>query len=196
MPIQNFDSILAQGLRAGELPGRTEASRNWFRNTAKKFSQINQTQLLRNATALTTRIEIGKLYMVAYDPKHKDDLPYYDKFPLIFPISKTPDGFLAINLHYLPYMLRAKLMDMLYNYVSDPKLNETARLKISYQILKNASTNKYIKPCIKRYLTSHLRSKFIFIEPVEWDIALFLPVENFQKATREQVWSYSRKMIK
>ena len=32
-----------------------------------------------------------------YDPKHKATLPYYDKFPLIFPLSVGKDFFIGIN---------------------------------------------------------------------------------------------------
>lgn len=195
MAVQAFDQVLAQGLRAGQMPGRTQEARDWFRDTAKKIKDITEGKLLRSRDALTSQIEIGKMYMFLYDPKMKKELPYYDRFPLVFPISRTPDGFIGINMHYLPYVLRAKLMDLLYNFVSDPKLDDRSRLKISYDILRGASTNKYIKPCIKRYLTSNIRSRFINIVPVEWDIALFLPVENFEKATNTRVWADTRKMI-
>ena len=195
MAIQLFDSILTQGLRAGEVPGRTQSARNWFRDTALKVRSITEGKLLRSADALTNQIVVGKMYMFSYDPKTKKDLPYYDRFPLIFPFKMLPDGFLGINLHYLPYVLRAKLMDLLYNYVTDPKLDDTAKLKITYSILNGAAAHKYIGPCVKRYLYSHVRSKYINVVPVEWDIALFLPVENFAKATKAQVWSDSRKMI-
>jgi hypothetical protein len=196
MAIQSFDQIISQGVRSGQIPGRTQEARDWFRNTAMKINNINEGQLMRSREALTNQIMIGKMYMFGYDPKTKKDLPYYDKFPLIFPFNRTPDGFMGINLHYLPYVLRAKLMDLLYNYVNDPKLDDKARLKITYSVLNGAATHKYIKPCVKRYLTSHIRSKFINIVPVEWDIALFLPVSNFQKASEQKVWADSTKMVR
>jgi len=195
MAVYAFNQTLADGLRKGQIPGRTQEARNWFRDTAKKLAGVNEGQLLKSKDALSSRVDVGRMYLFSYDAKTKDDLPYYDMFPLIFPFRKTPDGFLGINLHYLPYILRAKLMDLLYTYVSDPKLSDNARLKISYEILNSASTNKYIQPCVKRYLTSHVRSQFVYILPVEWDIALFLPVENFSGATSAKVWRDSRKMI-
>lgn len=195
MAIEHFNTLLIKGIRAGEIPGRTQGARDWFRNTAKGVRDIGEGKILRSPAALTSQLEVGKMYFFMYDPKWKKELPYFDKFPLIFPIEKTSDGFIGINLHYLPYVLRAKLMDMLYNYVSDPKLDARAKLKISYGILKSASASKYIKPCIKRYLTGHCRSRFVFVEPVEWDIALFLPVSNFQKESEAKVWADSRKMI-
>jgi hypothetical protein len=195
MAIEQFTNILQKGINKDQIPGLTQESRDWFRNTAQRIKSISAGGLLASKDAVTTQMEVGRMYMFVYDPKTKADLPYYDKFPLIFPFKKTPDGFLGINLHYLPYVLRATLMDMLYNYVSDPKLNDRARLKITYDLLSSAATNKYIKPCVKRYLSNHVRSKFIYVIPKEWDIALFLPVENFAKASNRKVWADSRKII-
>jgi hypothetical protein len=62
---------------------------------------------------------IGKMYTFFYDPKHKETLPYYDLFPLIFVVGPAAGGFLGINLHYLPPVLRAKLMDSLYQILNN-----------------------------------------------------------------------------
>jgi hypothetical protein len=194
LAINTFDEILAKGIRAGQMPGKTQEAINWYRNTAQKLSSITETQLMRNVTALTTQIQVGRLYFFYYDPKFKKELPYYDMFPVVFPFEKVPGGFLGLNLHYLPYILRAKLMDKLYGFINDPKLDSTAKLKISYNILKNASTNQLIKPCIKHYLKDHLRSRFLFVEPAEWDTALFLPVERFAKASKQTVWKDSKRI--
>ena len=189
-----FTQIAAKGADSGITPNQTQEARDWFRNTAMKASRITENKLMSGGL-LVNNPEIGKMFLFAYDPKTKTDLPYYDRFPLIFPFRILPDGFMGINMHYLPYPIRAKLMDLLYNYVSDPKLNPRARLKITYSLLQSAATNKYIKPCVKRYLFNHVRSKFVYVLPVEWDIALFLPVENFKKANVRQVWNDSRRTI-
>jgi hypothetical protein len=195
MAIQLFDKILADGVRNNQIPGRTQVARDWFRETAKSSRSITENKLLQQRAAFTNTIQVGSMYLFSYDPKTKKDLPYYDTFPLIFPFKKLPDGFLGLNLHYLPYVLRAKLMDLLYTYVTDTKLDEKTKLNITYNILSRSITNKYIAPCVKRYLTDHVRSKFIAISPVEWDIALFLPVQRFQKATSVQVWKDSTRMV-
>ena len=51
--------------------------------------------------------------MFFYDPKHKDTLPYYDRFPLSVIIGPAKGGFYGLNLHYLPPVLRAKMLDAL-----------------------------------------------------------------------------------
>jgi hypothetical protein len=40
---------------------------------------------------------MGGLYFFVYDPKTKNDLPYYDRFPLVIPLKRTPDGFIGLN---------------------------------------------------------------------------------------------------
>ena len=64
---------------------------------------------------------IGKMYMFYYDAKTKDKLPYWDRFPLIFVLDVRPDRFWGVNLHYLPPLYRAKLMNALYKIQNNGK---------------------------------------------------------------------------
>ena len=136
------------------------------------------------------------MYFFMYDAKHKETLPYYDSFPLIFPVDRTENGFYGLNMHYLPLQLRAKLMDSLYDVTNNERYDESTKLKLSYNILKSAEKFKPFKPTFKRYLTSNVRSRFVEIAPAEWDIALFLNAEQFIGATKTKVWADSRKIIK
>jgi hypothetical protein len=138
---------------------------------------------------------MGRMYFFAYDPKTKKDLPYYDRFPLIFPFKKAEGGFMGINLHYLPPRLRAQLMDALYGLSTNKRYDESTRLKLNYNVLNGAARFRFFKPTVKRYLTSHVRSRFIEINATQWDMALFLPVEQFAKASKQKVWRESRNAI-
>lgn len=191
-----FDTIITQGVRQGKIPSRTEEARRWFRETAKGTKRIAENKLLNSdKERLTNTPEIGSMYLFMYDPKHKDTLPYYDKLPLIFPIGKAEGGFYGINFHYLPLVLRAKLMDALYDIVNNDKYDTSTKIKLSYRVLKGASKYKYFKPCIKRYLIDHTRSQFMYIYPSEWDIAIFLPLARFEKRTAHRVHADSRRAI-
>ena len=177
MPL--FVDILDQGRQSFQRPGFVD-SRDWFREKAREVKNINTTKLVNaNRDYQTSRILPGYMYMFAYDAKHKDTLPYYDRFPLIFPFAVDSEGFLGMNLHYLPHLLRARLMDALYNLASDARFNDKTRLKMSYNILNGSSKYKYFKPCVKRYLFSQMQTRFLIIPSNEWDIALFLPLERF-----------------
>lgn len=190
-----FDDLLARGVRAGEVPARTQDARDWYRGRARQ-SRVTPEKLIRaDRDRLKNRFMIGKMYHFYYDPKTKATLPYFDRFPLIFPFARAPGGFMGINLHYLPLRLRAKLMDALYDLARDKRYDENTKLRLSYNILNGASKYKYFKPCIKRYLTAHVRSRFLEVYSSEWDIALFLPTERFEKASKSKVHAASRKMI-
>lgn len=138
---------------------------------------------------------IGRLYMFLYNPKYRDELPYYDRFPLVFPIRRVAGGFYGLNIHYLAPRYRALLMDSLYNTISDTKFDETTRLKINYNILNAASKYRWFRPCVKHYLTPHLSSQLLYIDPKEWNLALFVPSEQFRGANKRDVWQDSKEMF-
>jgi len=192
-----FDEILAKGIRAGQMPARTGAAREWFREKAKDAGKIQDTRILKDSTErLKNRTTIGKMYFFVYDAKHKATLPYYDKFPLIFPVERVQGGFYGINMHYLPLKLRAQLMDALYDITNNNRYDENTKLRLSYGVLKGAEKFNLFKPTFKRYLNSQVRSRFVEIAPAEWDVALFLQTEQFQGASKTTVWADSRKIIR
>jgi|TARA_B110000908_G_scaffold116340_1_gene136405 hypothetical protein len=201
-----FDDILLKGIRSGKAPARTDAAREWYRDQAKGVTRTNRNRtkgdkLIKELRQdqnrrQDTRFMMGNMYLFAYDPKHKDTLPYYDRFPLIFPINKAKGGFLGINMHYLPPILRAKLMDQLYTVLSNKAFDETTKLSASYKVLNGAAKFKEFQPTIKHYLNAHVRTKPAYINPSEWDIALFLPTQQFVGATASQVYADSRKIVR
>ncbi len=150
----------------------------WYRNRIKELGTPSQTQLIRDGK-ITGRVNFGALNMFIYDPKLKNKLPYYDTFPLVLPIERYRDGFLGINFHYLPYALRARLLSRL-----DPNAN--------YSALKNV---RLVKPTLKRYLNSNVRSRFRKLEEEDFMTAIMLPVQRFKKSSASKVWSDSRKVI-
>ena len=194
-----FNDILTKGIRAGKIPARTDDARDWYRNTAKDYrKRVTEKDLFGKSSdkdRMSSRPLLGGMYMYEYMAKYRDTLPYYDRLPLIFPFKTVKGGFYGLNLHYIDLESRAKLMDALYDTANNKKYDETTRLKISYKILDGAAKFKEFRPCVKRYLTSQVQSKFLYIFPSEWDIALFLPTERFTGASKTKVFSDSRKMI-
>lgn len=190
-----FTDILKQGESAGMLPARTKQSRNWYRSRAGDFHSASPTTLLNQPGRLTNRLELGKMYLFSYKPKTSDTLPYYDRLPLVFPFRITPKSFYAINLHYLPPAYRAKLMDALYSLATDNKYNQKTHLQMTYNILNAASKFRYFKPCVKQYLNSNVQSRFMTVFANEWDMALFLPLERFEKASKQKVFTESIKQF-
>lgn len=192
-PKKHFTSLLQTGMK----PGSVDA-RDWFRDKAmqvtKKNTNINRL-MERNFERLVAHPTIGKMCMYLYDPKTKEKLPYYDRFPMIFPIEMYEDGWLGINMHYLPPIYRARLMDALHDLTNKSTYDDKTKLKISYEILSSATKFKYFKPTIKRYLTTHVKSPLLEIPSDEWDYALLLPLDRFMKKNARQVWDESKAMI-
>jgi hypothetical protein len=144
---------------------------------------------------LSNRQIVGSMYMFFYNPKLKEELPYYDSFPLVIVIGPAKGGFLGMNLHYLPPVLRAKFLDSLLEVASNEKYDDTTRFEVSYSLLKRAAKFKYFKPCVKHYLSNNVKSRFARVPAPEWEIATFLPTADFQKSSRSAVYKDSRKMI-
>jgi hypothetical protein len=182
-----------------DLVTATKKSRGWFEQQVLLMTkqQLTPQRVLQgNTEQLTTRVMPGKLYMFLYDPKLKEELPYYDRFPLVFPFRKTADGFIGLNMHYLPYHFRIMLLDRLMVYKSNSRMDETTRLKYSWALIDGVSKYAAAKPCVKQYLISHVRSQFRQVISKDWVTAMLLPVERFVGASKQEIWSDSRKLMR
>lgn len=194
-----FQDMLQRSQDLGILFKKSVDAREWFRNEAGGIKKSIATKEIRSELLENTRsfVTVGRLYMFKYQPKYEATLPFYDAFPVVFPISKTPEGFLGLNMHYLPPQYRAILMDSLYTLINNEKYDYSTRLqKISYNVLKSASRFRYFRPCLKHYLNSYVVSRFIYVHPLHWETALFLPLEQFKKSTTSNVRSNSIKSIR
>ena len=186
-----IDNVNQRLSKLGYMQGSRDA-RTWLRAKVNSL-RATPSALMSDRERLRSQSIIGRMYFYYYDPKTKDKLKYYDKFPLVIPIERYGDGFLGLNLHYVEPKVRFVLLDKLSTYANNRKYDETTRLRLSYQTLKSASSIFEATPCIKRYLYSHVQSRFLEIEANEWDIAAILPVESFEKKSKEHVFNESRK---
>ena len=166
-------------------------STQWYRDKIKEFGTPGAMDLIRDGKRDNAPF-YGRLNMFFYDPKFKKTLPYYDSFPLVLPLEKYPDGFLGINLHYLPMTLRIKLLDRLVDYSNNTKFDESTRLAVDYSKLKS---DRLIKPTLKRYLAGRVKTQFRRIDANEFTVAALLPVARWKKGSIQDVYSDSRKMI-
>jgi hypothetical protein len=152
---------------------------NWFRD---KVSDIikGAKKATEKIFSKSSRPEIGKMYLYFYDAKHKNILPYFDMYPLVFPIEFYGDGFLGLNLHYLPPLARASLLSSLKQLLNNDKYDSTSKLNISYRLLKaQAAQFAGFENCVKRYLFSYMRSSFNEIDINDWDKTVLLPLQRW-----------------
>jgi hypothetical protein len=195
MAAYTFQEIVSGATKSGVFQTKTRQSLDWFAAYARNF-KIGGGDLMRGEkeNLQNSLPPVGSLCMFFYDAKTKDKLPYWDRFPCIFVIERYKDGsWLGINLHYLNYVARAKLMDALYNNSTAKNLTSQKKLAINYSILKNSTKYTWFKPCVKRYLPGHIKSRFLKIPPENWNLAVMLPLQNFEKASSVKVWSDSQK---
>ena len=185
-------------VRTGTVGAEVKRSARWFQDKIKglkgtlrnQFSSTNAPKFYREAEnkidrkVLKLRANFGDLFAYYYDPKHRQTLPYYDSFPLVMLIKAEKETFLGLNFHYLPPKLRAILLDRVSAKIGDtiPKWDKLVKIP-------------QIEPCVKRYRFDHIMRKVIPIKEDEQEIAIFLPLERFRKASKSKVWSDSRKRI-
>lgn len=187
-----FDRIKNE-LTALDIRERSKAAFKWFENNVSNFKVTKKSVMEAGKSVGKQQSVIGKMYLYHYDPKLKKKLPYYDRFPLIFIVEKYDDGFLGINLHYLDYKTRGVFLKALFDISSDNRFDANTKLKLSYSVLQGSKRYKQFQPCLKRYLYHHIQSQLVEIPSDEWSIAIFLPVENFEKKSKTAVWAESKK---
>lgn len=189
-----FQKLEFEAFRKGITP-RTKESRAWFMNKAKNLSVSRSDLMKQEPLEFRSRPAVGRMYMYFYDPKHKEKLPYYDRFPLIVMVGPARGGFMGLNLHYLPLATRAKFLDALLDTINNERYDESTRFRLSYDMLKRASRLKAFRPCLKHYLNAHVRSRLALVPAPEWEIATFLPTADFEKASSSEVYRDSRRKM-
>jgi hypothetical protein len=191
-----FDTLQAGAQRAG-VQARTKDSQKWFRKKAQELVMPNRKALLKDdALERTGRNIRGNMYMYFYDPKFKETLPYYDRFPLTIMIDPAPGGFYGLNLHYLNYPVRARFLDELMSLAPNNVKDTTRLVKLRYDLLQSVRKYKEFKPCFKHYLGKHVVSQFSRVPMTDWEIAIFLPVEQFKKKSKTSIWNESLKIAR
>jgi len=185
--------------RIRNVAAATQAALAWFKAAVQKLSGyevpvvISQESVVTQEEQMQAAIKaglfkpmeytnIGQMFLFKYDPKWKKRLPYWDEFPLVFPIGTFPGGFMAINLHYLPMGFRMPILNHLATMSNDSdKYDDEGRLDITYGILKNYSImfDRFYKGCVKKYLYSHVRSDFQYVNPKNWNHVAMLPFERW-----------------
>ena len=149
-------------------------SYDWYRKQVQAMTTPGARSLINQGKA-TIRPKYGVMNLFGYDPKFKETLPLYDRFPLIFPLEPAKGGFYGINFHYLQPGARVNFLRQLSRFTTDKNYDKKTRYNIG------ELTGRYFKKTIKRYLTNQVRTSFLNITADEMAIAIFLPVARFVK---------------
>ena len=151
-------------------------SYDWYRKQVQSMTTPGARSLIRSGKA-TLRPKYGIMNLFGYDPKHKAKLPYYDVFPLIFPLEPAKGGFIGLNFHYLKPGARAAFLRSLADTTTDKKFDKKTRYRINWR------NNAFMRKTAKHYLFNHVRTSFLNITAEEMAIAIFLPVARFKKGS-------------
>lgn len=181
------------------LAGDRDLSIRWYREQIKKVippkleegSGTDYRMTFRGVhniirEGIESRPTYGILNLYMYDPKLKEKLDYYDVFPLVIPIEKSPGGFIGINFHYLSIPLRLKLMEQILPMTAPERIigwNRVAMLRL-------------VRPCVKRYLTRHVKTRFVLVQDDKMPIAAMMPLQRFKKERARRVYELSRMMLR
>jgi len=172
--------------------GNTDRSNSWYRSQVQRIAgNATATKLMRDGK-LNGRPSVGRLNLFGYDPKFKKTLPYYDIFPLVLPLEPITGGFMGMNFHYLPPLLRFRLLERMQATATDKNFDRNTKFDVTYSDVKNLGI---AKPTIKKYLYSYVQTGFLRINADEAATAIYLPVQRFKKASESRVYADSRRFI-
>ena len=180
-----FDRIK---VRAGD----TDRSATWYRSQVNRIASGKTAGQLFREGKLQGRPSVGRLNLFGYNPKLRAKLPYYDIFPLVLPLEPIKGGFMGMNFHYLPPLLRFRLLERMQARASDRRFDSNTRFEVAYDDVKNI---KIVKPTIKKYLYAYCQTGFLRINADDAAIAIYLPVQRFKKAPEATVYADSRKFL-
>lgn len=152
----------------------------WINEKAMDLtSGVVQKRLLHSKRAAGSAT-LGNLYFFKYDPKHKMTIPIYDRYPMAFPIKMYGDGFLGVNMHYLPTGQRRTFVKSVNEY---KQTSDLSRIDVSAELFAELEHTKRIYKvmpmAVKRYLYPQVRSRFIQILPDEYDKAVQLKIDEW-----------------
>ena len=180
-----FDRIK---VRAGD----TDRSATWYRSQVNRIASGKTAGQLFREGKLQARPSVGRLNLFGYNPKLRNKLPYYDIFPLVLPLEPTKGGFMGMNFHYLPPLLRFRLLERMQARASDRRFDSKTRFEVAYDDVKAI---KLVKPTIKKYLYAYVQTGFLRINADDAAVAIYLPVQRFKKAPEATVYADSRKFL-
>ena len=192
--MEQIQKILNRAERAGVNNTREYESLEWFYKKVRATKpKTTPKDFLKEKERDRKVFMAGKMYHFSYFPKYHEKLEYYDLFPLCIPFKLARGGFYGLNLHYIYPKHRLLLFDGMREL--EQEKDDGLRFKFTYNLLSSVSKYKWFKPCVKRYLFSHMKSPFMEITQDEWNVAIFLPTEAFVKANNFKVWTDSTKKI-
>ena len=182
----------------------------WFSNKIKSLRKKDKVgkdidiTKVKSLKDFSKKMHLGFIYTLAYDPKLKETLPFYDKVPLFCPIKILPDRILALNFHFLPPKQREAFLNEYYNSLLSSAekygyedLNDVPESQLSawcqdiitdVYLMATSSPGNYLRACVRTYLYSHILSRISPIDINEWDDVANTILPKFAKKSSSEIY--------
>ena len=152
----------------------------WFNEKVKELISISESpsELLTKWERRANKVQLYRFNMFFYDAKTKKTLPYFDMFPLVFPLRRFGDSFTGINAHYLPPAFREDFFNIYNRFAVNDEFDETTLYRMTWSKI---SRFKIMRPLIRQYSLSNIKSRFLVLNADEVPTALALPLARLVK---------------
>ena len=154
------------------------------------FKKIFKNKEIPSVKPGSRQMRLGYPVMFVYDAKHKATLPYWDSLPFSFVLAKYPDGFLGLNLHYLPWTRRIQLGKKLMRRTKNKNRITYGDIKSAWQSAK--LPDALLALTIRRYLYSHIRSNIKIFDFETYSNAVKDIRPKFIKDSEKRIFSAIR----
>lgn len=206
--------LIKRYIRKYRLNFGPEAKRNirrshmWFMDRVSKDANLTPNHMMKafadsKMPVQGVRYIVGRMFYFKYDALHKNTLPYWDQYPLVFFFNFVKgDGInwgergvtylFGLNLHYLPPKLRLLVFEDIIKLRNERAYRSKTRIRLTWAALKKFANHQLYQHCVKVYRADHVNTQLYEIEPQYWEIVLFMRTARFQKASQAQVWKDAR----
>ena len=173
--------------KAGGRAKAIQTAEKWFEESLKSRKK-------KDVASIRTRFDAGKIYVFRYDSPITENLPWWDKNPVVLAIEQRGLTDLGVNLNLLPTEFKENLLDSLYERVSGQIKSTSAGkgknnairqnpLRITYDGIKAFLDSEGYGFAIRQYRPELITDKAV-VSYEKWaDIALcdFMDLEGLNE---------------
>jgi len=154
-----------------------------------KFDKNKYKQIKKQDIITGKRKSFGQIYHFVYNPKYKDILPFWDKYPVIILINMNSKHILGLNLHFVPTYTRKKIVNYILK-VNASRISNNQPLMVKYSFLKRMIIKLRATICIRKYIISRMSSRVI--TPIGYkdyvDAVIELKTKRIYGMTQDQIY--------
>lgn len=188
---------------------RKASPRTVTRNCEMWFEAIYDNQSVAPPEPLAGPIEAGKVYTYLYDPKHANDLPYYDTFPMFMSLGHLENGnIIGINLSYVPPRVRLRVLDKFIrvfnfrfikgnqNWLERGKPGAMKEIPFFYDVAKVMLAGSGFENALRSYRYDHIHSSPQIITYDDYWRLLAITSKHIEKLNIRAIYAlYKRQPI-